>query len=303
MTSIEQEAFKIVRQFLQQAKTPKKPPLFIICGPTASGKTALSIELAQRFNGEIISADSRQVYKYMDIGTDKIPLDKREGIPHYLIDAALPSERFTVANFKRRADEQIFDIHRRGKLPMLVGGTGLYIDAVSKNFDLPLENPQVRTKLMTDLKINGLSSLYKKLCELDPVSAQKIHPNNAPYIVRALEIFFATGRQKSDQRKPPHYSCLTFGLRHPKEVLFDRINTRVDWQIRRGLVDEVKSLIAMGFPKELPSMSSLGYREICAYLNGEITLEAATELIKKNTRNYAKRQITWFKRDKGIIWL
>lgn len=294
---------KCVADFLKKCRSNRKKPLIVLLGPTASGKTALSLKIAAEFNCEIISADSRQVYKHMDVGTDKIPAEKRQGIPHYLIDVADPSERFTVADFKRLAEEKIEDILERGKIPFIVGGTGLYIDVLTKNFSLPPENKKLRAQLEKELEKYGKDFLYNKLKKLDPKNAEKIHPNNARYVIRAIEIFMATKSPKNDRCAEPKYEILQFGLNLPREKLFERIETRVDEQLKRGLIEETKHLLKMGYDKILPSMSSLGYKEIIKYLDGELTLEETAELLKKNTRNYAKRQITWFKRDKNIIWL
>lgn len=294
---------KHIANFLKKCRGNSKKPLIVLLGPTASGKTALSLKIAQEFNCEIISADSRQVYKYMDVGTDKISTEKRQGIPHYLIDVADPSQRFTVADFKRLAEEKIEEILGRGKIPFIVGGTGLYIDVLTKNFSLPPENKKLRAQLEKELEKYGKDFLHEKLKKLDPKNAEKIHPNNARYVIRAIEIFMATKSPKNDKRAESKYEVLQFGLNWPKEKLFERIEMRVDEQLKRGLIEETKRLLQMGYDKTLPSMSSLGYKEIIKYLDGELTLPEVVELLKKNTRNYAKRQITWFKRDKNIIWL
>ncbi|MEK7171416.1 MAG: tRNA (adenosine(37)-N6)-dimethylallyltransferase MiaA [Patescibacteria group bacterium] len=294
---------KRIADFLEKCRDNGEKPLLVLLGPTASGKTALSLKIAHEFNCEIISADSRQVYKYMDIGTDKIPAEKRGGIPHYLIDVADPRERFTVADFKRLAEDKIEEILSRGGLPFIVGGTGLYIDVLTKNFSLPPENKILRAELEQELKEKGAEALHEKLKKLDPKNAEKIHPNNARYVIRAIEIFTATNAPKNDKRAESKYEVLQFGLNWPKEKLFERIEMRVDEQLRRGLIEETKRLLEMGYDKALPSMSSLGYKEIIKYLDGELTLETVAELLKKNTRNYAKKQITWFKRDKNILWL
>lgn len=294
---------KLVADFSEKCRSNQKKSLLVLLGPTASGKTALSLDVAEEFNCEIISADSRQVYRYMDIGTDKILPASRQGIPHYLIDVANPDERFTVADFKYWAEEKIKEILERGKIPFIVGGTGLYIDVLIKNFSLPPGNKALRAKLEKELKKYGKKYLYEKLKKLDPKNAEKIHPNNARYVIRAIEIFMATKSPKNDERAKPKYKILQFGLNWPREKLFERIEARVDEQLKKGLIEETKRLLEMGYDKNLPSMTSLGYKEIIKYLDGELTLEEASELLKKNTRNYAKRQITWFKRDKNIIWL
>jgi len=275
----------------------------VLLGPTAAGKTALSIELAKKFGGEIISADSRQVYISMDIGTDKIPVERREGIPHYLFDLALPSERFTVADFKKLAEERIEAILARGRVPFVVGGTGLYIRAITENFSLPPENPELRKKLHDELAKFGSAALHEKLAKLDPQSAAKIHPQNARYIIRALEIIMTTGKPKNDASGRPRWRVLKIGLNPTREILFERIHQRVEKQFERGLIEETKKLLAMGYSKELPAMSSLGYREVMEYIEGKLSLEDTKELLKQNTRNFAKRQMVWFKRDKGVVWI
>lgn len=289
--------------FLGKCRNANEQPLIALLGPTAAGKTALSLELAKEFGGEIISADSRQVYKYMDIGTDKIPVEKRDEIPHFLLDVAEPSERFTVADFKKLAEEYIEAILARGRVPIVAGGTGLYIRTVTENFSLPPENPALRKKLLEELEKFGSEALHERLVKLDPKSAAKIHLKNARYIIRALEIIMTTGAPKNDAKDRPRWRVLKIGLNPPREILFDRIHRRVDEQFERGLVDETKKLLAMGYPKDLPSMTSLGYREAMEYLEGKLPLEDAKEFLKRNTRNFAKRQIVWFKREKDVVWV
>lgn len=292
-----------VKEYLKDCKEKGDKPLLVLLGPTASGKTALSLEIAKKFNGEIISSDSRQVYRYMNIGTDKIPEEKRQGIPHYLIDVVNPDERFTVADFKKLAEEKIDEILSCGRLPMIVGGTGLYLRCLTENFSIPVENPELRKKLLEELEKNGVAALYEKLQKLDPASALKIHPNNARYIVRALEIVMSTNAPKPDRREKPKWRVLKIGLNPAREILFERIQRRVDEQIERGLANETKKLLEMGYSKNLPSMSSLGYDEMIQYLEGALTLPQAAELFKKNTRNFAKRQMVWFKREEGVVWM
>lgn len=298
-----EDLHSLIKKFIEKQEADKNSPLLVLLGPTASGKTALSIEIAKAFNGEIISADSRQIYRHMNVGTDKILPEAMQNVPHHLLDVADPDERFTVANFKTRAEEIIDDILARRKLPMLVGGSGLYIRAITENFSIPPENPQVRAQLMEEVKNSGPEVFHEKLKKLDPEGAAKIHPKNIPYVVRALEIFMTTGQPKRDAKKTPKYECLQIGLSWPREALFERIHRRIDEQMERGLVDETKKLLSMGYSKNLPSMSSLGYRESIQYLDGALTLDDARELLKKNTRNFAKRQMTWFKKDKNITWL
>ncbi|MBI2638279.1 tRNA (adenosine(37)-N6)-dimethylallyltransferase MiaA [Candidatus Peregrinibacteria bacterium] len=300
---MEEDLRNLIKKFIEQQKTGMASPLLVVLGPTASGKTALSIEIAQQFGGEIISADSRQVYRHMNIGTDKISVEARHGVPHHLLDVADPDERFTVADFKAQAEMAIDDILARGKLPILTGGTGLYIRAITENFDIPAENREVRAQLIEELEKIGPDALYEKLKKLDPGSAAKIHPKNPRYVVRALEICMTTGHPKSDAKKTPKYQCLQIGLSWPREALFERIHRRIDEQIEHGLIDETKQLLSLGYSKNLPSMNTLGYKEIVAHLDGMMTLAEATEELKQNTRNFAKRQMTWFKRDQGVIWI
>lgn len=305
---MEQNLKKIISDFIEKCRVACKKPLLLILGPTASGKTALSLEIAREFGGEIISADSRQIYKRMDIGTDKIPFDKREGIPHHLIDVVEPDERFTAADFKLLAEEKIEEILARGRLPMLVGGTGLYIRIVVQNFALPKENPAVREKLTRELEKFGKEFLYEKLKKLDPDSAAKIHKNNVPYVMRALEILEETGKPKHDRQMAPKYECLLIGLFLPKEKLFERINARAENQIKRGLVEETRELLKTserkcGCGKSCAFENCIGYKEISQYLKGSLSLDEALEILKKNTRNFAKRQMTWFKKEPGILWI
>lgn len=297
------ELLERIEDFLKDCMEKGGKPLLVLLGPTASGKTALSIEIAKKFNGEIISSDSRQVYRYMNIGTDKIPEEKRDGIPHHLIDVVNPDERFTVADFKKLAEEKIEEILSRGHLPMLVGGTGLYIRTITENFSIPPENPEIRSELLKELEDHGINILYEKLHKFDPKSAAKIHSKNARYIIRALEIVITTGAPKPDRKELPRWHVLQIGRNPPHEILFERIHRRVNEQIDRGLVEETKKLLEMGYAKNLPSMSSLGYSEIIQYLEGNLTLDDAKELLKKNTRNFAKRQIVWFKRDREVVWI
>lgn len=307
MNYCQQKIEELVRSFLKQ-KTENAgllKPLLVLLGPTASGKTALSIELAKKFNGEVISADSRQVYRHMDIGTDKISLRDREGIPHYLIDVANPDDRFTVVDFMKLADYSIEKILSHKALPMLVGGTGLYITALTENFQIPEtgEALEIRKKLEEQMKEHGKEWLHNELAKVDPETASKIPFGSHLYVLRALEIYHATGKPKQNRKGEPKYETLKIGLRWPKEILAERIATRVENQFKNGLIDEVKKLLEMGYSPELPSMKSLGYREVVDFLNNKITLEEAKKLIVSNTVKFSKRQMTWFKRDKDIVWV
>ena len=282
-------------------------PLLVILGPTASGKTALSLRLAHALNGEIISADSRQIYKEIDIGSDKIPMEKREGIPHHLIDFVEPDQVYTMSEFKRDADQLIREIHARGHMPMLVGGTGLYIRAIVENFELPdvPPQPELRAKYNAIIREYGLEKgkeeLYKMLIELDPTTAEKIHRNNLPYVMRALEIAETVGKKVEGRSESP-YDVTMIGIKWPREQLWSRIDERVDLQMQRGLLDEAKMLLEK-YSTKLPSMTSLGAKEFEDYFAGRSTLEEVVQKLKFSTRQYAKRQQTWFKKDKDILWI
>ncbi len=297
--------FEDIRQFLLECEQLKKRPLIVILGPTASGKTAISIAIAKTFNGEIISADSRQIYKYMDIGTDKIPEMKQQGIRHHLLDIVNPDEEFTVADFKRITLKVAGEILARQKVPVLCGGTGLYLNAVIENYQIPQVPPQydLRQKLAQYFEQHGAAALHQLLVERDPQTAEKIHPNNVRYVIRALEINYAGGSQKQDSKGEQLFQVFSVGIEWPRELLYERINRRVEDQISKGLLNEVKTLLMKGYHEKLPAMSSLGYQELVAYLKGEKLYEEAIDDIKKNTRNYAKRQMTWFRRYSGINWI
>ena len=294
-----------ISQFLLESEQLGKKPLIVIMGPTASGKTTLSLKIAGTFNGEIISADSRQVYKYMDIGTAKIPENSMEGIRHHLLDVVSPDVEFTVADFKRHTLKVINEIHLRRKIPILCGGTGLYLNAVIENYQIPQVPPQpdLRKQLAQYYEEHGEIMLHNLLKERDPEAAERIHPNNVRYVIRALEINYVGNHQKKDSKGEQLFNTFTIGIEWPREVLYERINRRVEDQMGSGLLNEVKTMLMKGFNEKLPAMSSLGYLELIAFLKGELTLEQAKEEIKKNTRNYAKRQLTWFRRYKDIYWL
>ena len=289
------------------------PKIVIILGPTASGKTDLSIELAKKFNGEIISADSRQIYKKMNIGTAKPEGEwgKVSGhkayvvqeVPHYLVDIVDPGKSFTLADFKEQAAEHIQEIISRGKLPIIVGGTGMYIWSLVENLDIPKVAPN--SKLRRSLEKKPLSELVELLKNYDSENAEKIDLKNPRRVIRALEVFITSGGSFFEQRtkSTPLYDILQVGLVRPREELYKRIEQRIDGQMEQGLIQEVESLMKQKYGCQLPSMSSLGYKQVATYLRGEISLEKAIEDFKRDTRRYAKRQMTWFKRDKNIIWL
>lgn len=283
--------------------------IVVIVGPTASGKTALSIEVAKRFDGEIVSGDSMQIYRYMDIGTAKPALQERQGISHHMIDFLSPEQNYDVAGFVRDARRCINDIHSRGKLPVLVGGTGLYIDHVVKDTEFAemVTDPAYRQELLLLAEKHGNEHLHRVLYEVDPQAAEKIHANNVRRVIRALEVFHTTGKtftQCNQQSvKAPVYDAVWFGLNMPREILYERINRRVDLMMEQGLLDEVKRVLAMGVNTQSTSMQAIGYKELVRYLNGDYTLSEAVELIKQESRRYAKRQLTWFKRNPEIHWL
>lgn len=286
-----------------------KPKVVVICGPTASGKTALSIQLAKKINGEIVSADSMQIYKDMDIGTAKPTLEEMDGVKHYLIDNVSPTVRYSVANYKKDALDAINEIIKKGKTPIIVGGTGLYVDSLVNGIeydDLEIDL-QYREELEKIANDRVLDELYKKAVEIDSQAMEKISSNDKKRIFRVLEIYHSTGKTKTEQeiesrKKENPYEYIVFGINMDREKLYERINKRVDIMIEKGLVDEVKVLINKY--SELPTaIQGLGYKEVVSYLNNEITYEEMIDKIKQETRRYAKRQLTWFRRNKQIIWL
>lgn len=288
----------------------KKKPLIILTGPTAVGKSALSISLAKDIGGEIISADSMQVYKYMDIGTDKISPEQMEGVTHYLVDEFEPDEEFNVVTFQKYAKKYISEIHKKNKIPILVGGTGFYIQAVLYDIDFKgaKDDYTYRNKLEELAKKKGRDYIHNQLEKVDPESAKAIHPNNLQRVIRALEYYKETGElmslhNKKQKDKTSPYDFCYFVLNKDREKLYNSINLRVDEMIEEGLVDEVKSLLDRGYTEDLVSMQGLGYKEIIPYIQGERTLEEAIYLLKRDTRHYAKRQLTWFRREKNINWI
>ena len=287
----------------------KKPTVIVICGPTASGKTALSIELAKRINGEIVSADSMQIYKDMDIGSAKVTEDEMQGIKHYLIDCVYPNERYSVANYKLDAKAAIEEIIQKDKTPIVVGGTGLYIDSLIYEIeykDIQI-NEEYRRELEEIREKQGLEVLYKKALEIDPKAMEKISPNDFKRITRILEIYEATGKTKTEQEAESRlneipYDYKVFAINYEREKLYERINKRVDIMLEKGLIDEVKALLEKY--SEFPTaMQGLGYKEVKQYLDGELTKEEMIEKIKQESRRYAKRQFTWFRKNKQTIWI
>lgn len=287
-----------------------KKPLIILTGPTAVGKTKLSIALAKAVNGEIISADSMQVYQYMDIGSAKIKKEEMQGVPHYLIDVLKPEEEFHVVRFQEMAKQAMEEIYAKGKIPILTGGTGFYIQAVVKDIDFSenTEKSEVRSRLEQLAKDKGSEYLHQKLLEVDPDSAQKIHANNVKRVIRALEYYELTGEKISlhnerEAAKESPYCYAYFVLNDLREKLYQRIDARVDEMLKEGLIQEVEKLSRMGYTRNMVSMQGLGYKEILAYLEGECSLEEAVYILKRDTRHFAKRQITWFKREPDVIWV
>ncbi|MDU5098872.1 MAG: tRNA (adenosine(37)-N6)-dimethylallyltransferase MiaA [Peptoniphilus grossensis] len=278
--------------------------LVIITGPTGIGKTELSLELAKKYKGEIISSDSMQIYKKLNIGTAKIDLNKTS-ILHHMVDIIEPSDNFTVADFKNSAKKIITDINNRGVLPFLVGGTGLYINSLVYNLDFTETEPdyEYRDELREILEEEGSEFLYEKLQEQDRDMAEKIHKNNGQRIIRALEIL-KSGNKKGDNFREENkdYNLIYIGLNMDRSKLYEKINQRVDKMIDLGLVDEVKNLLDEGLDKNSQSLKAIGYKEVISYLDGEIDFDEMVDLIKKNSRHYAKRQLTWFRRDKRIKW-
>ncbi len=279
-----------------------------IVGPTASGKTKLSLIVAEKINGEIISADSRQIYKYMDIGTAKPTLEERKRIKHYFIDELNPDEEFNAGIFGEKGREIIEDIFSRGKIPIIVGGSGLYVKSLIDGFfEGPSADWELREMLYRKAKELGKEAIYEELKRVDPVSAEKIHPNNLKRVIRALEVYYITGKPISQMQmeiKPEiDFKTVQIGLNWDRKKLYKRIEERVDKMIRDGLIEEVKKLRELGFDKNLNSLQTVGYKEVFDYLDGLISYEQMIYLIKRNSRRYAKRQLTWFRQDKRIIWL
>lgn len=289
----------------------KKKPLIILTGPTAVGKTALSIKLAKAVNGEIISADSMQVYKGMDIGSAKIMPEEMDGVKHHLIDVLEPSEEFNIVKFQELSKQALEEIYAQGKVPIIAGGTGFYIQSVLYDIDFETNenNREYRTWLEAiATKEGGVQILYAMLKEKDPKSANIIHENNVKRVIRALEFFEETGTPISEhneeqREKESPYNFCYFVLNDDREKLYSNIDRRVDIMFETGLVEEVKKLHFKGYTKNMVSMQGLGYKEVLDYLNGEISLERAAYLIKRDTRHFAKRQLTWFRREKTVTWV
>ncbi|MDQ7024760.1 MAG: tRNA (adenosine(37)-N6)-dimethylallyltransferase MiaA [Anaerolineae bacterium] len=287
--------------------TGKFPPLLIILGPTAIGKTGLAIEVASRLNSEIIGADSRQVYRHMDVGTAKPTAKQQQAAIHHLVDVVTPNDNLTLAQYQRLAYTAIDDVIQRSKLPMLVGGTGQYLTAVEEGWSIPEvpPNDKLREVLEAEAVTIGNEAFHQKLVRVDPHAAEKIHPNNVRRVVRALEVYMETGTPISvlQQKQAPPYRIRTIGLRMEREALYEQADKRVELMIADGFVDEVQSLLDNGYAASLPSMTALGYREIVSYIQGEISLDEAIILTKNSTHDFIRRQEIWFRgHDNGILW-
>lgn len=287
-----------------------KKPLIVIAGPTASGKTSLSIELAKRINGEIISADSMQVYLHMDIGTAKVTEQEMQGITHHLVNIIEPNEPFNIQIFQKLAKAAIHQIHAKGKIPIIVGGTGFYIQSVIYDIDFEEthSDPTYRRALEKLSEQKGSDHLHGLLKEVDQVSYDKIHPNNVKRVIRALEFHKYTGKpisehNEQEMKKTTPYDLLFYVLTMDRNLLYSRIDQRVEQMFEQGLVDELKRLRGMGFTKDLISMQGLGYKEILDYLDGFCSEDEVKYIIKRDTRHFAKRQLTWFRREKDVFWL
>jgi len=287
-----------------------KKPLIILTGPTAVGKSALAVSLARKVGGEIISADSMQVYRHMDIGSAKITKEEMAGIPHYLIDILEPTEEFHVVSFQTLAKEAIRTIYEKGKIPILAGGTGFYIQSVLYDIDFTAteEDAAFRLQLERFAKEQGSDALFERLRRVDPRSCEILHANNVKRVIRAIEFYEKTGKRISEHNEEQHkkespYRFLYFVLTDERGRLYEKIDERVDAMLEAGLVKEVQGLKAMGCSRELVSMQGLGYKEILEYLDGECTLEEAVYRIKRDTRHFAKRQLTWFRRERDVTWI
>ena len=285
----------------------KKIPLIILTGPTAVGKTDLSIKLSKSLNAEIISANSMQIYKYMDIGSAKVTKEEMDGVVHYMIDEVTPDVPFSVSEFQMRSEKYIEEINKKGKNVLITGGTGLYLNSLIYNMDFAKSNAnnEIREKLEQELAENGIDYMHEKLRGLDEEAANRIHKNNTKRVIRAIEVCMSGQKMNDfskDLRYNEKYKPIIIVLNRDREVLYQRINKRVDIMLENGLLDEVKELLKMGYTKDMISMQGIGYKEMIKYLDGEYTYDEAIEIIKRDSRRYAKRQLTWFKRYQDAKW-
>jgi tRNA dimethylallyltransferase len=287
----------------------EKRPLVVLLGPTAVGKSMIAVQLAKVLDTEVLTADSRQVYRGMDIGTDKPSVAERHGVPHRLIDLANPDERFNVGLFRRAAVAEIERLYRGGRLPLVVGGTGLWVRALVRGlWDGPTADWHYREQLERDVREHGSAALHERLAAVDPESAARLHPNDMVKIIRALEVYHLRGRPLSDGHRRHGFSerpfaALLIGLMRERQALYRRIEERVEVELAKGLVDETRRLLAHGYGRDLGSMKGLGYRQMAGYLGGESSYADAVEVLKRDTRRFAKRQLTWFRKEPGITWL
>ena len=287
-----------------------KKPLIVLTGPTAVGKTKLSIALAKAVNGEIISADSMQVYRYMDVGSAKITPDEMDGVPHHLVDVLDPTEDFNIVLFQQLAKKSMEEIYSKGRIPILVGGTGFYIQAITRDIDFTQseQDDSYRKELEALAAEKGSSFLHDMLASVDPKSAEDIHENNVKRVIRALEFYKQNGTRISEhnEEQKEHvspYNLAYFVLNAPRSLLYERIDARVNEMLKNGLVEEVKNLQRMGCHREMVSMQGLGYKEILSWLGGEYPYEEAIRILKRDTRHFAKRQLTWFRREGEVTWV
>lgn len=286
-----------------------KPKILCVAGPTASGKTAYAISLAQKNNGEVVSCDSMQIYRYMNIGTAKPTKEEMGGIPHHLIDYVDPRTNYSVADYVKDARECIADVLKRGKMPIVCGGTGLYLDCLINQIEFSEDKTDLeyRNELEAMAEKEGVMVVHEMLKKVDKEAADTIHPNNLKRVIRALEIIKATGMTKTDAdknaRKEPVYDATIYGMDMERERLYERINKRVDLMMEMGLLREAEELLKMGIPKESTAMQAIGYKELVGYFDGKISLDEAVETIKRESRRYAKRQITWLRRNSDIVWI
>ena len=291
-----------LKNFLKTAKNP----LIVILGPTASGKTSLSVKIAKEIDGEILSTDSRQIYKEMEIGTATVTKEEMQGVPHHMLGISKPDKTLNLAEYTQIALKEIDQIYARKHVPILAGGTGLYMSAIMEGYDVPKvpPNEKLRKMFYKEADEKGPSYIHDKLKKLDPQAAKSIHPNNLRYVIRALEINQSTGLNKNDAKaRKSRFSSFLIGIDWPRDQLYKRINKRVDIQAENGLIDEVKELLKKGYDENLPSMSSLGVKEIIPYIKGKMPLEECLDVLRQGTRNYAKRQMTWFRRYNNVHWL
>ncbi|HEY5626680.1 MAG TPA: tRNA (adenosine(37)-N6)-dimethylallyltransferase MiaA [Nitrospira sp.] len=304
MTAVSALAMRFVPGQLRRLK-----PLVVLVGPTAVGKSRVAVELAKRFETEIVTADSRQIYCGMDIGTDKPPVESRQGILHRLIDLVHPDQSFNTGLFRQHAVEAIDELYGAGKLPLVVGGTGLYVRTLLQGLcEAPPADSTVRAQLCEESQKQGLDRLYARLVEVDPVTASKLHPRDTSKVIRALEVYQLSGQPMSEFQRRHGFSdrpftALVVGLDCDRAVLYRRIEERIDWQLANGLLEETRRLLAQGYRRETSAMKGLGYRQISAYLAGEYDWAEMVRLFKRDTRHFAKRQMTWFRKQPGIAWV